>query len=118
MAFPLIRLYTGDDGESHFEEGTLELPRLEGTAPRSRSWHATEVSFEESPAGSSLDWHRAPVRQYVITLSGTLEFETRLGETFTLAPGTVLLAEDTEGGGHRWRLTDDQPWRRVYVRLE
>jgi len=118
MAFPLIRLYTGDDGESHFEEGTLELPRLEGTAHRSRSWHATEVSFEESPAGSSLDWHRAPVRQYVITLSGTLEFETRLGETFTLAPGTVLLAEDTEGGGHRWRLTDDQPWRRVYVRLE
>ncbi len=118
MAFPLIRLYTGDDGESHFEKGTLELPKLEGTAHRSRSWHATEVSFEESPAGSSLDWHRAPVRQYVITLSGTLEFETRLGERCTLAPGTILLAEDTEGGGHKWRLTDDQPWRRVYVGLE
>ena len=118
MAFPLIRLYTGDDGESHFEKGFLELPKLEGTAHRSRSWHATEVSFEESPAGSSLDWHRAPVRQYVITLGGTLEFETRLGERFTLAPGTVLLAEDTEGGGHKWRLTDDQPWRRVYVGLE
>ena len=118
MAFPLIRLYTGDDGESHFEKGTLELPKLEGTAHRSRSWQATEVSFEESPAGSNLDWHRAPVRQYVITLSGTLEFETRLGERFTLAPGTILLAEDTEGGGHRWRLTDDQPWRRVYVGLD
>ena len=118
MAFPLIRLYTGDDSESHFEKGPLELPKLEGTAHRSRSWHATEVSFEESPAGSSLDWHRAPVRQYVITLSGTLEFETRLGETFRLAPGTILLAEDTEGGGHKWRLTDDQPWRRVYVGLE
>ena len=118
MAFPLIRLYTGDDGESHFEEGTLELPKLEGTAHRSRSWHATEVSFEESPAGSNLDWHRAPVRQYVITLSGTLEFETRLGDRFTLAPGTILLAEDTEGGGHKWRLTDDQPWRRAYVMLE
>jgi len=118
MAFPLIRLYTGDDGESHFEKGTLELPKLEGTTHRSRSWHATKVSFEESPAGSNLDWHRAPVRQYVITLSGTLEFETRLGERFTLAPGTVLLAEDTEGGGHKWLLTDDEPWRRVYVGLE
>jgi hypothetical protein len=118
MAFPLIRLYTGDDGESHFEEGTLELPKLEGTAHRSRSWHTTAVSFEESPAGSSLDWHRAPVRQYVITLSGTLEFETRLGETFTVAPGTIPLAEDTGGGGHKWRLTDDQPWRRVYVGLK
>jgi len=47
-----------------------------------------------------------------------LEFETRLGERFTLAPGTVLLAEDTEGGGHKWLLTDDEPWRRVYVGLE
>jgi hypothetical protein len=58
----LIRLYTGDDGESHFEDGTLELPKLEGTAHRSWSLGATEVSFEESPAGSTLDWHRAPRR--------------------------------------------------------
>ena len=118
MAFRLIRLYTGDDGESHFEEGPLDLPKLEGTAHRSRSWDAADVSFVESPAGSSSDWHSDPARQYVITLSGTLEFETRPGETCTLAPGTILLAEDTEGGGHRWRLTDDQPWRRVYVGLE
>jgi quercetin dioxygenase-like cupin family protein len=117
MAFALVRLYTGEDGQSHFEQGSVELPKLEGTAHRSQSWGATKVSFEESPAGSTLDWHCAPVRQYVITLSGTLEFETRLGETFTLAPGTILLAEDTEGGGHKWRLTDDQPWRRVYVGL-
>jgi quercetin dioxygenase-like cupin family protein len=53
----------------------------------------------------------------VITLSGTLEFVTRDGETFTLRPGDVLLAEDTAGTGHRWRLTDDQPWRRMYVEL-
>jgi quercetin dioxygenase-like cupin family protein len=118
MAFALVQLYTGEDGESHFEEGLVELPKVEGSAHRSQSWAASEVSFEESPPGSSLDWHCAPVRQYVITLSGTLEFETRLGETFTLAPGTILQAEDTTGGGHRWRLTDEQPWRRVYVALE
>jgi hypothetical protein len=28
-----------------------------------------------------------------------------------------LLAEDTTGSGHSWRLTDDQPWRRAYVIL-
>jgi len=71
------------------------------------------------PAGSSSDWHSEPAPQYVITLSGTLEFGTRLGETCTLAPGTILLAEESEGGGgHRWRLTDGQPWRRAYVILE
>jgi quercetin dioxygenase-like cupin family protein len=118
MTIPLIRLYTGDDGESHFEAGTVDLARIEESSRRSPSEAATTVSFEETPAGSSLDWHRAPVRQYVITLSGTLEFETKLGQKFTLAPGIVLLAEDTHGGGHKWRLTDDQPWRRVYVGLE
>jgi len=115
MPFPLIRLYTGADGESHFESGAVELSRLEGISHRSIPRAATHVTFAESPPGSSLDWHCAPVRQYVITLAGTLEFTTRLGETFQIAPGTVLLAEDTEGGGHKWRLTDDQPWRRVYV---
>jgi quercetin dioxygenase-like cupin family protein len=118
MTIPLIRLYTGDDGESHFEAGTIDLPHIDGTARRSPSSTSTAVSFAESPPASSLDWHRAPVRQYVITLRGTLEFETRLGQKFTLAPGIILLAEDTHGGGHKWRLTDDQPWCRVYVGLE
>jgi quercetin dioxygenase-like cupin family protein len=51
----------------------------------------------------------------VITLSGRLEFETRSGARQVVEPGDVLLAEDTSGGGHRWRLVDDQAWRRVYV---
>jgi quercetin dioxygenase-like cupin family protein len=53
----------------------------------------------------------------VITLSGRLEFETRAGKRQIVEPGDILLA-DTSGGGHRWRLIDDQPWRRVYVALE
>jgi quercetin dioxygenase-like cupin family protein len=57
------------------------------------------------------------VRQLVVTLSGTLDFSTRGGQHFVLAPGDILLAEDTTGGGHTWRLVDDQPWRRLYVVL-
>jgi quercetin dioxygenase-like cupin family protein len=109
-----VRLSTGPDGQSHVEEGAVALDPTTGRTP----WAAAgPVSFQESPAGSSLEWHDAPHRQYVVTLSGTLEFTTRDGETFTLAPGDVLLAEDTTGGGHRWRLVDDQPWRRLYVQL-
>ena len=64
-----------------------------------------------------LDWHTAPVRQLVITLSGTLDFQTREGAHFVLRPGDVLLAEDTVGSGHSWKLIDNDPWRRVYVVL-
>jgi quercetin dioxygenase-like cupin family protein len=103
-----IRLYTGGDNRSHVEEITLPTGTLQS---------AKAVHVEETAAGSALDWHVAPCRQYVITLSGTLEFTTRDGETFILKPGDVLLAEDTTGSGHRWRLIDDQPWRRMYVEL-
>jgi quercetin dioxygenase-like cupin family protein len=57
------------------------------------------------------------VRQLVVTLSGTLTFTTRDGEEFTLRPGDVLLAEDTAGTGHQWRLEGSAPWRRMYVVL-
>lgn len=111
-----VRLFTGPDGQSHVEEGVIEL---DGDAhDQLTAWlPAGPIRFQESPAGSSLDWHEAPQRQFVVTLRGTLEFTTRDGETFQLAPGDVLLAEDTTGGGHRWRLLDDQPWQRLYVQL-
>lgn len=103
-----IRLFTGPDGRSHVEHITLTTGVLQA---------AKAVHVEETAAHSALDWHVAPCRQYVVTLSGTLEFTTRDGEAFILKPGDVLLAEDTTGTGHRWRLIDDQPWRRMYVEL-
>ena len=112
-----IRLWTGDDAESHFEDGWIELePEAHGDLLTGRI-PATGVSFEETARGGTLDWHTAPVRQLVITLSGVLDFETRGKQHFTLKPGVILLAEDTAGGGHAWRLTDSEPWRRVYVVL-
>ena len=78
----------------------------------------TTISFEETASGGGFAWHTAPVRQLVVTLSGTLDFQTRAGEHFFINPGDILLAEDTVGTGHSWKLTDDQPWRRAYVVLQ
>ena len=117
MSIRVIRLFTGDDGQSHFDVGEVEWNKTDALGAISQSEPARTVSFEETAAGSSLDWHNAPHRQYVITLSGRLEFETRAGKRQIVEPGDILLA-DTSGGGHRWRLIDDQPWRRVYVALE
>ena len=91
---------------------------LEGTINQSDRIDVIAIHCSETPAHSSGDWHNTPEPQYVITLSGTLEFTTRDGETFVLRPGDVLLSEDKIGSGHRWRLIDDQPWRRAYVVLK
>ncbi len=112
-----VRIWTGEDQNSHFEEGSIELtPGTHGDLLSGKIGTAT-ASFQETRAGGTLAWHTAPVRQLVITLSGTLEFMTRSGQRFVLTPGDVLLAEDTAGGGHTWKLVDDQPWRRLYVIL-
>ena len=55
------------------------------------------------------------VRGRILTLAGVLEFTTVGGETFTIHPGDVLLAVDHTGSGHKWRLINDEPWRRAYV---
>jgi quercetin dioxygenase-like cupin family protein len=116
-----IRLWSGKDGQSHFEEGWIAL--APGSHPSSHGdllsgkMPVTSVSFQTTASGGTLDWHTAPVRQFVVTLSGTLDFQTRANQHFTLKPGIVLLAEDTVGGGHAWKLVDAEPWRRIYVIL-
>jgi uncharacterized cupin superfamily protein len=113
-----VRLWTGDDGNSYFEEGSIEVGLGKHGDFVSRKLGSKSISFQETPAFGSLDWHAAPTRQFVITLSGTLLFTIRGGQQFTLHPGDILLAEDTAGTGHSWRLIDNQPWRRVYVALD
>lgn len=103
------RLYTGEDGDSHVTCGKII---------NHESIIAQSIHFEETPPHSSLDWHTAPTTQYVITLAGVLEFVTRGGETFTINPGEILIAMDTSGSGHKWRLVDDQPWKRAYVAFD
>src|ERR1700723_274363 len=106
-----VHLWTGDDQESHFEEGVIELdPGQRGDFLTDKLAVST-ISFQETASGGSFAWHTAPARQLVITLSGTLDFQTRDGEHFMLHPGDILFAEDTAGSGHSWKLTDDQPGR-------
>lgn len=110
-----VRLFTGPDGNSDFEEGTITFSQAEGSDRWTPDQPATTVSFRETPAGGDYNWHQDPVPRLVLTLQGTLEFTVKSGRSFTIRPGDVLLAEDNSGTGHKWRLLDDQPWRRAYV---
>ena len=103
------RIFTGADNDSHVEAGRVK----EHEPDEVRSIH-----FVETPPRSALDWHNAPEAQYVITLSGVLEFTFRDGTGFVLRPGDVLIAVDVSGTAHKWRMLGDEPWRRAYVVLK
>lgn len=96
----LVRLYTGKDGQSHFED--LELPAQ--PLGRSPLQPAKGISFTSFEPGHFMDWHPAPRRQYVITLAGQWEIEVGDGTKRRLGPGDVLLAEDVTGKGHTTRV--------------
>ncbi|HEX4739943.1 MAG TPA: hypothetical protein VH353_01280 [Caulobacteraceae bacterium] len=109
-----VRIWTGEDGDSHFEEGIIDLRGGDQGDVLSQTVAVAALSFQETRSGGSFEWHD-PIPRFVITLSGTLQFETRGGETFVIRPGDILLAEDNTGTGHRWNLIGEEPWRRAYV---
>ncbi|RYE19853.1 MAG: hypothetical protein EOP42_28385 [Sphingobacteriaceae bacterium] len=100
------QLFTGDDGHSHI---------LQGHVAEHFIAKAVSIHFKETDAGSSYDWHPAPKTQFVLTLTGTLEFTVFSGEKFVLQPGEILIAMDTTGSGHTWKMLGNQPWKRAYV---
>lgn len=95
----ITRVYTGDDGESHFE--TIDVAQSESRyGSLSKLFDAEGVMFRTTPVGGELDFHNAPRRQFVVTLSGTVEIEVGDGSTLQLHGGDILLADDVTGRGH------------------
>jgi hypothetical protein len=50
------RLFSSDDGESHFETQAIELAPKSAEGSLSALTVVQDVPFGESPAGSYLDW--------------------------------------------------------------
>jgi hypothetical protein len=113
----IVRLYTGPDNESHFEDMEVDLNDL-------RRFEASElqpvhgIQFRRSPANHLSDYHTVPRRQYVITLSGEVEIETGDGFVRRFGPGDVMLAEDTTGRGHITRVVGGRPRCCAFIPLK
>lgn len=104
----IVRLYTGKDQKSHFEE--IEL-NFGGNQPMltTESRPATSAVFRCAPAGLFLDRHPAPRRQFLVTLSGSWEIEASNGVKRIFKMGDVMLADDTTGEGHTSRVLGSEP---------
>ncbi|MFC0345843.1 cupin domain-containing protein [Epilithonimonas hispanica] len=105
-AIPAVRLISNPDGTSSFERGTI---------PTLKHMNTTTFWINNKTEEWEKNTHKAPRRQYVITLKGKIKFKVSDGSTFIIEPGVILLAEDTTGVGHSWDMVNSKEWERLYV---
>ena len=102
----VVRIYTGEDGESHIEEMELPFEQM-GHALRTATQAATGVQFSCLRPTQLVDFHTAPRRQYVITLQGQVEIGLGDGTRRIFNVGDIELCEDLTGRGHTTRSVGD-----------
>ena len=114
----ITRIYTGDDGKSHFEDEDIELKDSGDIGRLSNKIAATGIIFRETEPSYDYDWHPVPQRQFIIMLEGELEVEVGDGEKRHFSGGDVMLFEDTTGQGHRSRTTNNAVRKTIFVTLD
>ncbi len=114
----VTRLYTGSDGQSHFEDTEVELDDRGEIGWLSARHPASGVIFRHTDGDYDFDWHNAPQRQYIVILDGGLDIEIGDGSHRQFGPGDILLAEDVDGQGHISRAIDGQPRRSLFITID
>ena len=113
----ITRLYTDSAGDSRFEEVDVPLEEAGEIGRLSERFPVGSIIFRETGGDYDYDFHNAPERQFIIMLDGVIEIETSRGERRAFEGGDVLLAEDTEGRGHKTRSVDHRLRRSIFVTL-
>ena len=113
----MTRLYTGSDGQTHFEETEAKFT-VGGNNEVFKLMAITGAELHRAAPGTVIDWHTAPRRQYVITLSGQGEIEVAGGKKFTVGPGHIDLVEDTTGKGHLSKAIDGKIRNCIFVPID
>ena len=114
----VVRLYTGPDNKSHFEDIQIPLKDAGKVGFISELYKATGVVFRETTGDYNYDFHPAPRRQYVVNLEGEVEIEVGDGTRRILRAGDILLAEDTTGQGHISRAVAGKPRKSLFITLD
>ncbi|MEZ5559079.1 MAG: hypothetical protein R3E86_11155 [Pseudomonadales bacterium] len=114
----VVRIYTGADGRSHFEDLEVDLEDRGASGRISPLWPGPGVMFREVGGDYALGYHNAPRRQLVVNLTGQVEIEVGDGSVRRLGPGSILLAEDLDGQGHISRAVDGEPRSCLFIPLD
>ncbi len=114
----MTRIYTGADGESHFEDINIPLTEAGDIGALSERVKATGIIFRETSGEYDYNFHNAPQRQYVVMLDGEVDIEIGDGTIRRFTTGDILLAEDTTGRGHRSFAVNGKPRKSIFITLD
>ena len=96
----IIRIYSGPDGQSHFEDLELRFEDRGDASATAELIPGSGIIVRRFDARRTNPWHHAPGRYAVFTLSGAVDIEIGDGTVRRLCPGDILIAEDRTGQGH------------------
>jgi hypothetical protein len=94
----VTRIYTGSDGEAHFQDIDVKFDSDQPGA-YSPSYPVERLFFRSFPPKHEVDWHVAPRQQWVLVVGGVMEVECKR-EKRRFSPGDVLFLDDLTGRGH------------------
>src|SRR5689334_13637520 len=86
-------VYEDANGQSHFRDIEIDWAEEMPTGKLSKRLPATGIMIRETTADFEDSWHRAPRRQYVISLAGGVEITVSDGETRRIGPGEIVLVK-------------------------
>ena len=115
--FDVVRIYSDDNGDSHFEDLQIPLRDAGDIGLLSENYPAKTIIFREVLPGYDYDFHTAPQRQYIILLDGQIQIETSLGDIRQFGAGDILLVEDITGKGHRTKNIIPAKRRSIFITL-
>ena len=116
------RIYCSADGESHFENVSVNVAPVNFAPPAPPLNMAAPLVADRTilcaiPAAWVGEWHPTPRRQFYIQLSGELEVTVSDGEKRRFSAGSLVLLEDTTGKGHLTRVAGSTGVDAVFVQL-
>ena len=95
----LTRMYTGDDGMSHFEAIEVNLKEFDIGA-LSRRLRPLSMILRVSQPGLVTDWHTANGKTMIFVIEGSVQTQVSNGDIRRFDPGDICYAEDVAGPGH------------------
>lgn len=116
------RVYSDENGESHFETVEVAFQEFDYAPPAdpllvSEIEDASRFGFVMAAPDWVGDWHPTPVRQYMVFVSGEVEITVSDGSKRRFGPGRPLRLDDTTGKGHHTATVSAEPCVTAVIHL-